>query len=68
MVKVLAAYDLLLVAAILMLEQHYVVDIIVGLPVAGLAILVTGKTFGLPSLRGSNPVVNPPLPAANILP
>jgi hypothetical protein len=39
---VLAAYDLLLIAAILMLEQHYVVDIIAGFLVAGLAIAITG--------------------------
>lgn len=41
----LAAYDLLLVAAILMLEQHYVIDIIVGLPVAALAIAITSGPF-----------------------
>lgn len=49
MALVLAAYDLLLVAAILMLEQHYVIDIIVGLPVAALAIAITGGP-----LRGKN--------------
>lgn len=42
----LAAYDLLLVAAILMLEQHYVIDIIVGLPVAALAISISAGPFG----------------------
>jgi hypothetical protein len=45
MVVALAAYDLVLVAAILMLEQHYVIDIIVGLPVAALAIAITGGPF-----------------------
>ena len=41
MVLLLAAYDLLLVAAILLLEMHYVVDLIAGLPVAALAITIT---------------------------
>lgn len=45
MVVALAAYDLVLVAAILLLEQHYVIDIIVGLPVAALAIAITGGPF-----------------------
>ena len=38
----LALYDLLLVAAILMLEMHYVIDILVALPVAMLSIAITG--------------------------
>jgi hypothetical protein len=37
-VMVLAAYDLLLVVAILFLEWHYLVDILASVPVAGLAI------------------------------
>jgi PAP2 superfamily len=41
----LAAYDLLLVAAILMLEMHYVIDIVAALPVAGLAIAITGGSI-----------------------
>jgi hypothetical protein len=41
----LAAYDLLLVAAILMLEMHYVIDVIVAVPVAALAIAITGGPF-----------------------
>jgi hypothetical protein len=45
MVVALAAYDLVLVAAILMLEQHYVIDIIVAVPVAALAIAITGGPF-----------------------
>jgi PAP2 superfamily protein len=45
MVVALAAYDLVLVAAILMLEQHYVIDILAGLPVAALAIAITGGPF-----------------------
>ena len=41
-VLVLAAYDVLLVAAILLLEQHYVVDVLGGIVVAGLAIAISG--------------------------
>lgn len=39
-VAVLAAYDMLLLVAIILLEWHYVVDIIAGVLVAGLAIAV----------------------------
>jgi len=45
MVIVLAVYDLLLLAAILMLEMHYVIDILAGLPVAALAIAISGGPF-----------------------
>jgi hypothetical protein len=45
---VLAAYDLVLIAAILILEQHYVIDIIAGFLVAGLAIAITGGAFRNP--------------------
>jgi PAP2 superfamily len=45
MVIALAAYDLLLVATILLLEMHYVIDIVVALPVAVLAIAITGGAF-----------------------
>jgi len=41
----LSAYDLFLVAAILMLEMHYVIDILVALPVAGLSIALTDGLF-----------------------
>ena len=41
MVFALAAYDVLLVSAILLLEMHYVVDFIAGLLVAVLAIMIT---------------------------
>jgi PAP2 superfamily len=41
----LAAYDLLLVAAILLLEMHYVIDILAGIPVAALAIAISGGPF-----------------------
>ena len=38
----LGVYDLFLTAAILMLEMHYVIDILVALPVALLSIAITG--------------------------
>jgi hypothetical protein len=41
----LAVYDLFLVAAILMLEMHYVIDILVALPVAVLCIAITDGPF-----------------------
>lgn len=47
-VVVLAAYDVLLVMAILMLEMHYAIDFIVGILVALLAIAVSGGS----SVRG----------------
>ncbi len=52
---VLAAYDLLLVAAILLLEQHYAIDVLAGLPVAAIAIAVTGDSvWGKRSQAGSD--------------
>jgi hypothetical protein len=53
---VLATYDILLLAAILLLEWHYVVDILAGVLVAGLAILLM-NTVSLG--RQSNPAVAP---------
>ena len=41
MVYALAAYDVLLVVAILLLEMHYIVDFIAGIVVALLAIAIT---------------------------
>jgi hypothetical protein len=43
MVITLAAYDLLLVAAIIFLEWHYLVDILAGILVAAVAILISGR-------------------------
>jgi hypothetical protein len=40
-VAVLAAYDVLLVIAIVLLEWHYFVDILAAVPVAGIAIAIT---------------------------
>lgn len=40
-VMVLAAYDVVLVAAVLFLEMHYVIDILVGFLVAGVAIAIS---------------------------
>ncbi len=45
MVIALAAYDLVLVAAVLLLEMHYVIDILIGLLVAGLAVAISGGPF-----------------------
>jgi len=45
MLAVLAAYDVLLVIAVLLLEQHYVIDFIVGVLVAAVAILISGGTL-----------------------
>jgi hypothetical protein len=42
MVIALAAYDLLLLIAIVLLEWHYVVDILAGILVAGVAIAMVG--------------------------
>jgi len=44
MVIVLAAYDVVLIAAVLLLEMHYVIDILVGVLVAILAITISGFT------------------------
>jgi len=45
-VVALAIYDVLLTAAILLLEMHYVVDMMAGLLVAGTAILIGGGGAG----------------------
>jgi hypothetical protein len=42
MVLCLALYDLLLMAAILLLEMHYVIDLIAAVPVAAIAIAING--------------------------
>jgi len=55
----LAAYDVLLVAAILMLEMHYVIDIVVGLLVAAIAILFGNGGFGPTESRAGLPVQVP---------
>jgi membrane-associated phospholipid phosphatase len=41
----LGIYDLFLVASILMLEQHYVIDVLAGLLVGAVAIAITGGPF-----------------------
>jgi len=43
MAIVLAAYDVVLVASVLLLEMHYVIDILVGMLVAALAITISGR-------------------------
>ena len=49
LVIALAAYDVLLLAAILMIEMHYAIDIVAALPVAAIAITITDGSF-----RGKN--------------
>lgn len=60
MVIALAIYDLFLVTAILLLEMHYVIDILAGILVAGIAISISGGPFRLvkhaePALEGRQP-------------
>ncbi len=43
MIIALIAFDVLLVPAILLLEQHYLVDLIAAIPVAASAIAISGK-------------------------
>lgn len=50
-VAALAAYDVVLVAAILFLEMHYVIDLIAGILVAALSIAICGG-----SARNKNPI------------
>ncbi|HET7890765.1 MAG TPA: phosphatase PAP2 family protein [Candidatus Sulfotelmatobacter sp.] len=57
----LAAYDIFLLIAILMLEMHYAIDILVALPVAAIAIAITDVSF-----RGKN--VAAPLSPSRMLP
>jgi hypothetical protein len=58
MVIALAAYDLLLVAAILMLEEHYAIDILVGVPLAMLAIAITARPFATRTPISATPLAN----------
>jgi hypothetical protein len=55
MVIALAAYDVLLIAAIILLEWHYVVDIIAGILVAALAIAIIDWPFRRENLQSSPP-------------
>jgi small basic protein len=41
MVMVLCFYDIILIVAIVLLEWHYLVDIIAGVLVAGVAVAIT---------------------------
>jgi hypothetical protein len=52
MVVALALYDVLLVAAILFLEMHYVIDLIVGIAVAALSISICGGATRNPDSAG----------------
>jgi PAP2 superfamily len=60
MVIALCAYDALLIVAILLLEWHYLVDILGGILVAGLAIAITDGS-ALRAIRSSAPIVDLPL-------
>jgi len=45
LVVALAAYDVVLIIAILMIEMHYAVDMVAALPVAAIAIVITDVSF-----------------------
>ena len=45
LVIALAAYDVFLLVAILMIEMHYAIDILAALPVAAIAIAITDGSF-----------------------
>jgi hypothetical protein len=51
----LAAYDVLLVAAIIMLEWHYIIDIIAGVFVAAMAIVIVDWPFRRENVQSSAP-------------
>ena len=53
-VMLLAAYDLLLLVSILLLEMHYVVDILAGVLVAALAIAISGGPFRNTPAQGAD--------------
>jgi len=46
-IPLLIAYDILLIASILILNWHYFVDILGGIVVAAVAVLLVGETFKL---------------------
>lgn len=50
-VVVLAVYDVVLVAAILFLEMHYVIDLVVGIALAALSIAICGARSDRPGSR-----------------
>src|SRR5260370_40944597 len=56
-VAVLAAYDVLLVIAIVLVEWHYFVDLLAAVPVAGIAIAITDFS-GLRNWWGRNEIEN----------
>lgn len=53
-VVALALYDVVLVAAILLLEMHYIVDLIAGILVAALSIAICAGPFRSASPAGNN--------------
>ncbi len=54
MVILLIAFDVLLVPAILLLEQHYLVDLIAAVPVAALAIAICGRDIVIGGVQQGN--------------
>jgi len=52
MLTTMVVFDMLLVPAILILEQHYLVDLIAAVPVAAFAIAISGRD--VPALTASN--------------
>jgi hypothetical protein len=55
---VLASYDALLIGAILMLEMHYLIDILAGLLVAAIAITVVAEPFRPRGAGANTPPAN----------
>jgi hypothetical protein len=55
---VLASYDVLLIGAILMLEMHYLIDILAGLLVAAIAITVVAEPFRPRGAGANTPPAN----------
>lgn len=51
LLTLLIAFDILLVPAILLLEEHYFVDLIAAVPVAALAIAICGRKTAIGSLQ-----------------
>ncbi len=50
----LAAYDVFLLVAILMIEMHYAIDIVAALPVAAIAIAITDGSFRVRNVAGAS--------------
>ena len=53
----LIAFDVLLVPAILLLEEHYLVDLIAAVPVAALAIAICGRQTAIGRVQNGRATV-----------